>query len=74
MNMVTNNWLSRKLFLFRKIWLSRTSFRHYSQYGEDVPTYIHLAPIKQGFFVDVGCFHPKNITIPTVGTVWAGAG
>ena len=53
-----NNWLLRKLFLFRKIWLSRTSFRHYSQYGEDVPTYIHLAPIKQGFFVDVGCFHP----------------
>lgn len=60
MDIVTNNWLLRKLFLFRKIWLSRTSFRHYSQYGEDVPTYIHLAPIKQGFFVDVGCFHPKK--------------
>lgn len=60
MDRVLNNWLLRKLFLFRKIWLSRTSFRHYSQYGEDVPTYVHLAPIKQGFFVDVGCFHPKK--------------
>lgn len=60
MDWVLDNWLLRKLFLLRKIWLSRTSFRHYSQYGEDVPTYIHLAPIKQGFFVDVGCFHPKK--------------
>jgi hypothetical protein len=57
---VLNNWFLRKLFLLRKVYLSRTSFRHYSQYGEDVPTYVHLAPIKQGFFVDVGCFHPKK--------------
>lgn len=58
MDWVLDNWVLRKLFLLRKIWLSRTSFRHYSQYGEDVPTYIHLAPIRHGFFVDVGCFHP----------------
>lgn len=60
MDIVLSNWFLRKLFLLRKIYLSRTSFRHYSQYGEDVPTYIHLAPIKRGFFVDVGCFHPKK--------------
>jgi hypothetical protein len=57
---ILDNWPLRKLFLLRKNWLSRTSFRHYSQYGEDIPTYDHLAPIKQGFFVDVGCFHPKK--------------
>jgi hypothetical protein len=57
---ILNNWFLRKLFLLRKVYLCRTSFRHYSQYGEDVPTYVHLAPIKQGFFVDVGCFHPKK--------------
>ncbi len=60
MDVILDNWLLRKLFLIRKIWLSRTSFRHYSQYGEDVPTYVHLAPIKKGFYVDVGCFHPKK--------------
>jgi hypothetical protein len=60
MDIILNNWLLRKLFLLRKIYLSCTSFRHYSQYGEDVPTYVHLVPIKRGFFVDVGCFHPKK--------------
>lgn len=55
-----NNWLFRKVFLIRKLWLSKTWFVHYSQYGEDVPTYIHLKSIKKGFFVDVGCFHPKK--------------
>lgn len=60
MDIILNNWFLRKLFLLRKVYLSRTSFRHYSQYGEDVPTYVHLAPIKEGFFVDVGCFHPKK--------------
>lgn len=60
MDIILNNWLLRKLFLLRKIFLSRTSFRHYSQYGEDIPTWDHLAPIKKGFFVDVGCFHPKK--------------
>ncbi len=60
MDWIENNWFLRKLFLIRKIWLSKTWFHHYSQYGEDVPTYIHLVPIKKGFFVDVGCFHPKK--------------
>ncbi|TAJ77969.1 MAG: FkbM family methyltransferase [Gallionellaceae bacterium] len=50
----------RKLFLLRKIFLSKTSMRHYSQYGEDDSTYVHLLPIKNGFFVDVGCYHPKK--------------
>jgi len=60
MDWLMNNWLLRKLFLVRKIWLSKTWFHHYSQYGEDVPTWVYLAPIKNGFFVDVGCFHPKK--------------
>lgn len=60
MDVVLDNWVLRKLFLLRKIYLSKTSFRHYSKYGEDVPTYFYLSSIKNGFFVDVGCFHPKK--------------
>lgn len=58
MDIILDNWLLRKLFLLRKIYISRTSMRHYSQYGEDDSTYQYLASIKRGFFVDVGCFHP----------------
>ena len=58
MDIILDNWFLRKLFLLRKIYLSRTSMRHYSQYGEDDSTYQHLASIHRGFFVDVGCFHP----------------
>ena len=58
MDIILDNWLLRKLFLLRKIYISRTSMRHYSQYGEDDSTYQHLASIHRGFFVDVGCFHP----------------
>ncbi len=58
MDIILDNWALRKLFLLRKIFLSRTSMRHYSQYGEDDSTYQYLKQIKNGFFVDVGCFHP----------------
>ena len=60
MDGLSGNWLLRKLFLIRKIWLSKTWFHHYSQYGEDIPTWGHLSAIKNGFFVDVGCYHPKK--------------
>ena len=57
---IERNWLFRKLFLIRKLYLTRTSFRHNSQFAEDV-TLGRLFPREfKGFFVDVGCFHPKK--------------
>ena len=55
-----NNPFFRKVFLLRKLYLSNTSFSHFSQFAEDV-SILHLYPKKNdGFFVDVGCFHPKK--------------
>lgn len=57
---LANNPIFRRLFLYRKLYLSKTWGVHYSQFGED-ETIIRRFPKKyQGFFVDVGCFHPKK--------------
>lgn len=45
-------------FILRKLIFSKTRFRHYSQFGEDAAIPCFLEKRKNGFFVDVGCFHP----------------
>lgn len=57
---LTSNPVFRKAFLLRKLYLSKTSSSHFSQFAEDV-SILRLYPEKNdGFFVDVGCFHPKK--------------
>ncbi len=55
---LADNWLFRKLFLLRKLYLSKRKFTHYSQFAEDISIVRHFPPGFSGFFVDVGCFHP----------------
>lgn len=52
------NQIFRTLFLFRKLFLLKKSFRHYSQFAEDISIALHFPKKAKGFFVDVGCFHP----------------
>jgi len=54
-----NNALFRKIFLYRKLYLTKRKFSHFSQYGEDI-SIEKFFPKKnfKGFYVDVGCFHP----------------
>lgn len=54
------NLIFRKLFLLRKIFLTKTRFSHYSQFAEDVSIGRFFPKGHKGFFVDVGCFHPKK--------------
>ena len=54
------NPLFRKLFLLRKLYLTKTRFYYHSQFAEDV-SINRLFPKKyKGFFVDVGSFHPQK--------------
>lgn len=55
---LANNPLFRGLFLFRKLFFIKKSFRHYSQFAEDISLIRHFPKKYKGFFVDVGCFHP----------------
>jgi FkbM family methyltransferase len=60
--MNVEGWISvpwfRFLFLLRKVFLTRSSQRYWSQYGEDIVLDRVLNLKQPGFFVDVGCFHP----------------
>ena len=48
------------LFMLRKVFLTKSWKKYYSQYGEDI-VYDRVIRMKQkGFFVDVGCFHPTK--------------
>lgn len=55
-----NNPIFRTLFLLRKLYLTKTRFTHYSQFAEDVSVERMFPKGFKGFFVDVGCFHPKK--------------
>lgn len=55
---LSENWLFRKVFLLRKMYLTKRKFSHYGQFGEDVSILRHFPKRFKGFFVDVGCFHP----------------
>jgi len=49
------------LYLIRKVFLTRSSRRYWSQYGEDIVLDRVLNLSQPGFYVDVGCYHPvKN--------------
>ena len=52
-----------KLYIFRKTYLTRHSRRHFSQFGEDVVLNDWLDKhVKDGFYVDVGCYHPSKFS------------
>lgn len=40
--------------------MTKTKFAHYAQFAEDVTIGRLSEKINKGFFVDVGCFHPKK--------------
>jgi len=52
------NWLFRRFFLFRKVFLTERRTSCYSQYGEDINVPLFFPKGYVGTFVDVGCFHP----------------
>lgn len=54
------NWVFRKLFLLRKLFLTRNSRRHFGQSGEDIFIVRQFPKSFTGFFVDVGCYHPTK--------------
>jgi len=48
-----------KLYLFRKVYLTKYWRSHRAQFGEDVVLSSWIGKkINQGFYVDVGCYHP----------------
>ncbi len=55
-----HNKLFRILFLIRKLYLTQSKFPHHSQYAEDISILRLFDKEYRGFFVDVGCFHPKK--------------
>ena len=55
---VEQNSLFRKLFLLRKLFLTKRKSVHYSQFAEDVSILRQFPSNYRGFYVDVGCFHP----------------
>ena len=53
----------KKLKLFRKAFLTDFIKFHYSQFGEDIILReILKREISNGFYVDVGCYHPKKFS------------
>jgi FkbM family methyltransferase len=54
------NRVFRFFFLLRKLFFIKKSFKHYSQFAEDVSIVRHFKKGYKGFFVDVGCFHPTK--------------
>ena len=45
-----------------KTYISRVFRIHYSQFGEDVILRTFIKNKKTGFYVDVGCWHPKRFS------------
>lgn len=51
----------KKLWLFKKAFLSDFFRFHHSQFGEDIVlSELLKKELSTGFFVDVGCYHPKK--------------
>ena len=57
---VLANPLLRQLYLWRLTRLTRHARPHWSQFGEDLGVRHLLGGLEDGFFVDVGCFHPMR--------------
>lgn len=64
----------RWLYLIRKVFLTHSWRRYWSQYGEDIVLDRVLNLAKPGFYVDVGCFHPvkNNNTFKLYQRGWRG--
>lgn len=57
--MLNNIW--KKVWRLRKGFLTKSFKLHYSQFGEDIVlNEILKKEVKKGFFVDIGCYHPKK--------------
>ena len=56
--LLENNPIFRKLFLWRKLFLTKSKARHFSQFGEDISLLRLFPKAHQGIYVDVGCYHP----------------
>jgi len=55
--------LLEKAYILRKTYLTRHTRRHHSQFGEDVVINDWLDKhAKDGFYVDVGCYHPSKFS------------
>ena len=54
------NRIWKKTKLIRKAFLTDYLKFHYSQFGEDIVLKELLKKKSDGFFVDVGCYHPKK--------------
>ena len=57
---IERNPIFRRLFLLRKLYLTNATFNHHAQFAEDVAVRHFFPKHYRGFFVDVGCFHPKK--------------
>lgn len=55
---IERNIVFRKLFLLRKLYLTKRKFVHYSGAAEDVSIRKLFLNRPTGVFVDVGCYHP----------------
>jgi len=55
-----HNLLVKKLYLLKKMHFTKSKASHYSQFAEDISIGQCFRNSSQGFFVDVGCFHPKK--------------
>ena len=55
------NKILKKIYLLRQTYLKKIDKNFYSQFGEDkILNEIIPGKLKKGFYVDVGCFHPKK--------------
>lgn len=54
-------YLINKFFIYRQTFLKKVNKNFYSQFGEDKILF-EIIPknLSKGFYVDVGCFHPKK--------------
>ena len=53
----------QKLFLLRKVYLTKIFRIFYSQFGEDIILKEYIPKkFDRGFYVDVGCYHPKKFS------------
>jgi FkbM family methyltransferase len=51
----------KKIYLLRKAYLTKFYSFHYSQFGEDIILRELLrTDFHQGFYIDVGCYHPRK--------------
>lgn len=57
---LAENRVFRTLFLVKKVYLEKSKRAHYSQFGEDIAIARVLNTDRAGFFVDVGCYHPRR--------------